>query len=318
VAERVLPPAPRRPRSSDYSQGIEADLIADVRRFNRTVTERVGALHDRYLARDRSLGESRLLWEIGAGGTDGCEVRAVRDALGLDSGYLSRMLRSLESAGLVEVGPSTGDRRVRTARLTLAGRAERRLLDDRSEALAASMLAPLDRARQQRLVAAMGEVTRLLTASLVEISELDPGHRRARRCLQRYFTELDDRFAAGFDPERSISAGLEELRRPAGAFLVAMLHGEPVGCGALKFHGRRPTELKRMWVDPAARGLGVGRRLLAALEATTRASGSRVVHLETNRSLVEAIALYRSSGYREVSPFNDEPYADHWFEKRLP
>ena len=65
-------------RSSDYSQGIEADLIADVRRFNRTVTERVGALHDRYLARDRSLSESRLLWEIGAGGTDGCEVRAVR------------------------------------------------------------------------------------------------------------------------------------------------------------------------------------------------------------------------------------------------
>ena len=110
-----------------------------------------------------------------------------------------------------------------------------------------------------------------------------------------------------------------ELRaaRPA-LLLVADLRGEPVGCGALKFHGDDPTELKRMWVAPSARGLASGRRLLAELERARRArTASRVVRLETNRALTEAIAMYRSAGYVEVPAFNDEPYADHWFEKRL-
>src|SRR5581483_6044830 len=91
-----------------------------------------------------------------------------------------------------------------------------------------------------------------------------------------------------------------------------------VGCGALKFHGRAPTELKRMWVAPSARGLGLGRRLLTELERLAAEHGVRVLRLETNRNLTEAIALYRSAGYREVDAFNDEPYAHHWFEKRLP
>jgi len=99
---------------------------------------------------------------------------------------------------------------------------------------------------------------------------------------------------------------------------VATLGGEPVGCGALKFHADGPTELKRMWVDGSVRGRGLGRRLLAELEAHAAAGPSRVLHLETNRSLTEAIALYRSAGWTEVAPFNDEPYAHHWFEKRLP
>ena len=73
-----------------------------------------------------------------------------------------------------------------------------------------------------------------------------------------------------------------------------------------------------MWVDTAARGLGVGRRLLAELESRAAAGGRRTVRLDTNGSLTEAVAMYRSAGYREVDPFNDETYADHWFEKRLP
>jgi ribosomal protein S18 acetylase RimI-like enzyme len=100
--------------------------------------------------------------------------------------------------------------------------------------------------------------------------------------------------------------------------LVATLRSEPIGSGALKFHANEPTELKRMWVAESARGLGIGRRLLAELQAEAENRGSRVVRLETNGSLTEAIALYRSSGYVEVEPFNDEPYAHHWFEKRLP
>jgi GNAT superfamily N-acetyltransferase len=90
-----------------------------------------------------------------------------------------------------------------------------------------------------------------------------------------------------------------------------------IGCGALKFHQRRPAELKRMWIVPAARGLGVGRRLLVELERTAREAGAVVLRLETNRALSEAIALYKRSGYVEVKPFNNEPYAHHWFEKTL-
>ena len=291
-----------------------ADLVTTVRTFNRTVTQRVGALQDHYLARDRPLGEARLLWEVGPAG---CDVRALRSRLGLDSGYLSRLLRSLEGSGLLAVTTNDHDRRVRTARLTRKGLAERALLDRRSDALASSMLEPLAPAQQDRLVAAMREVTKLLTVAQLDVGVVDPADRMAQYCLRAYFEELDARFDSGFDPSSSLPAPPEEMRPPAGLFLVAQLHGEPVACGALRFHRNRPAELKRMWVSPGVRGLGVGRMLLERLERQAFEHGARTVHLETNLSLTEAIALYRSSGYREVPAFNDEPYADHWFEKRL-
>ena len=293
---------------------MDAAAVAQVRRFNRTVTQRVGALHGHYLARGRSLGEARVLWEIGE---EGCEVRTLRARLELDSGYLSRLLRALEAAGLVTVGASDPDKRVRAARLTKKGRAERALLDQRSDTLAATLLEPLSDSQRTRLIAAMNEVERLLTAALVEVHVIDPAHRYARYCLRAYFSELDHRFDTGFDPADSLPADPDEMRAPAGVFLVAMLHGEPIGCGALKFHDGAPTELKRMWVAPGARGLGVGRRLLVELERHAASRGSLTIHLETNRTLTEAIELYRSAGYQEVDAFNDEPYAHHWFEKRL-
>ena len=291
------------------------DLMIDqVRRFNRTVTQRVGALHDAFLARRRPLGQSRVLWEIGPGG---CDLRRLRARLELDSGYLSRLLRSLEDEGLAVVAPSKGDGRVRTARLTASGLTERAELDRRSDAAAASILAPLSSRQRTRLVAAMAEVEQLLSASAVQIKVTDPRDPAARYCMAAYFAELAERFDAGFDPALSISADDAELTPPAGLLLVATLHGEPVGCGALKFHDGAPAELKRMWVAPTARGLGLGRRLLSCLEAEAAATGARAVRLETNQTLAEAIGLYRASGYREVAAFNDEPYAHHWFEKTL-
>lgn len=289
-------------------------MIEQVRSFNRTVTQTVGVLEDRYLSSRLPLGQARLLWEIG----EGADVRALRARLDLDSGYLSRLLRSLESARLITVAPGRGDRRVRVARPTAAGRRERDLLDRRSDELAQSLLEPLSRAQRERLVAAMADVERLLTAGLVRVAVLDPEDPAAQYCLGEYYAELGRRFDGGFDHAVSMAATPDQLRPPTGLFAVASLRSEPVGCGALKFHGRRPAELKRMWVAPAARGLGLGRRLLAELEALALAHGVRTIHLETNRNLTEAIALYRSSGYTEIAPFNDEPYAHHWFEKRLP
>jgi ribosomal protein S18 acetylase RimI-like enzyme len=293
---------------------MDASMVSQVRSFNRTVTQRIGALNDEFLSRDRPLGQARLLWEIGP---DGCDIRLLRSRLDLDSGYLSRLLRALESDGLVAVEPSGADGRVRIARLTGPGLAERAMLDRRSDDAAVAILEPLSARQRARLITAMAEVERLMVASAVRVTECDPRHPDARACLRAYFSELSRRFHGGFDPARSISADDEELTLPAGLLLVATRHGEPVGCGALKFHGDGPAEIKRMWVSPAVRGLGLGRRLLAELEARAAARGVGTLRLETNRALDEAIGLYRDSGYREVAAFNDEPYAHHWFEKAL-
>jgi len=293
---------------------MSAAATERVRSFNRTVTQRIGVLHDEYLARGRPLGASRVLWEIGDAGTD---LRALRVRLDLDSGYLSRLVRSLEQGGLIVVEPSPGDKRVRSIRITAAGRAERKVLDRRSDELAQSLLAPLSDAQRDRLVAAMEVVERLLSAGLVEVDIESPSSAAARFCIASYFSELNTRFDTGFDPSRSISADVAELTEPVGLLLVARLREEPVGCGALKLHGAEPAEIKRMWVAPAARGLGVGRRILSELEQRARERRVGLVRLETNKTLREAMGLYRSAGYVEVDAFNDEPYAQHWFEKRL-
>jgi ribosomal protein S18 acetylase RimI-like enzyme len=153
--------------------------------------------------------------------------------------------------------------------------------------------------------------------AMVHVAPIDPGHADAQHCLQGYFSELDRRFDTGFDPALSIPATESELRPPTGLLLVASFGANPIGCGALKFHGRAPAEIKRMWVAESARGLGVGRRMLSELEDHAARHGARTVRLETNRTLTEAISLYRSAGYVEVPAFNDEAYADHWFEKQI-
>jgi DNA-binding MarR family transcriptional regulator/GNAT superfamily N-acetyltransferase len=293
---------------------MDVDAVGQVRSFQRTVTQRIGVLHDEYLARGRTLGASRVLWEIGPEGHD---VRSLRARLDLDSGYLSRLLRSLEAEGLVATEPDPADKRVRTVRLTEAGAVERKVLDQRSDEAAWSLLSSLNDGQRARLVEAMGAVERLLTAGLVEIGLEDAAGDDAQRCLAAYYGELEVRFDDGFDPALGLPAGAPEMTPPAGLFLVGRLRGEPIACGGLKLHGRGPAEIKRMWVAPAARGLGVARRLLAALEDQARRHGVGVLRLETNQALTEAITLYRSSGFVEIEPYNDERYAHHWFEKRL-
>jgi len=289
------------------------DMIEQVRRFNRTVTRRIGALDGLFLGRNRSLGASRVLFEIG---TEGVQVRELRSRLGLDSGYMSRLLRSLEREGLIRTDPAPADARVRYAFLTAAGRKEVALLNRLSDKAAAAMLEPLSTQQRMALTSAMEAVERLLLASAVRVEVENPASPAAQRCLAHYFDELAARFDAGFDPARSISASIAELTPPHGFLVVAWLNGEAIGCGALKCH---PThgEVKRMWVAPSCRGLGVGKRILQRLEELAGERRLHLLRLETNKALTEAHALYRSSGYSEVAAFNDEPYAHHWFEKRL-
>src|SRR5918998_746154 len=153
---------------------MDASMVAQVRRFNRTVTQRVGALQDEFLGRGRALGAARVLWEIGPEGRD---VRSLRSELGLDSGYLSRLLRSLEADSLITVEADASDRRVRLARLTPEGAAEREALDRRSDEVATALLSPLPPPQRDRLAAAMAEVERLLRAGMIEIAVTDPADR---------------------------------------------------------------------------------------------------------------------------------------------
>jgi len=288
--------------------------IEDVRRFNRTVAERIGALEDHFLGRSRPLGEARMLWEIGPSGAD---VRELRSRLGLDSGCLSRLLRSLESQRLVSVRAHATDGRVRRAVLTKRGLAERTELDRRSDDIAQRMLEPLNDKQRATFLSAIADVERLLGASMVRFDVEDAQSDDARWCLAQYYAELTVRFDAGFDPSLSSVPDASEFTRPRGAFLVARLRGSPVGCGAVKVHEDGAADIKRMWIAASARGLGLGRRLLSELERHARDQGATLVRLETNRALKEAIAMYRAHGYTEVAPFNDELYAHHWFERRL-
>lgn len=151
----------------------------------------------------------------------------------------------------------------------------------------------------------------------VTLDVVDPDHPDARHCLHSFFAELQERFDTGFDPARSLLPDAGELRPPHGVFLVARLHGEPVGCAGLKLPAGAPAEVKRMWVAPHARNLGLARRFLHELEARAVGLGRDVLQLDTNRALDAAIRLYHSAGYQEVPAFNDEPYAHLWFEKRI-
>lgn len=293
---------------------MPADEISQVRAFNRLVTQRAGALNDHFLGRDRPLGESRLLYEIGP---DGADLRDLRRRLGLDSGYVTRLVQALEEKGLLRLSHGAADQRVRKARLTAKGRREVREMNDRSDEAAAALLDSLTPAQRARMVAAIGEVQRLLWLAGLRIERVDPASRAARWCVGQYFAELDRRFESGFDPAASLPADDADFIAPRGAFLVASVDGESVACGAVKPIAPAIGALKRMWVADAARGLGIGRRMLEALEAQARELGLMTLRLETNRALQEAIRMYRSAGYREVAAFNSDPYANHWFEKSL-
>jgi DNA-binding MarR family transcriptional regulator/GNAT superfamily N-acetyltransferase len=293
---------------------MDESQVERIRSFNRVVTRRVGVLDVDYLRRGRPLGEARLLFEIGG---DGVDVRALRDRLSLDSGYLSRLMQSLERQGLIVLERGAGDGRRRRVMLTRKGNAERVAYDRLSDQLALSMLEPLEASERSRLATAMAEVERLIRAASVEIAVEAPYSADARSCLKAYFRELAARFEGGFHHEKEGLTDAVEIVPPAGAFFLARLDSEAVGCGGLKRIDETTGEIKRVWTAPNARGMGVARRMLRALEAAARDMGLMRLRLDTNRALTEAHALYRKEGFREIARFNDNPYAHHWFEKRL-
>lgn len=287
---------------------MPTDATATLRRFNRTYTQRIGALDESFLGTGRPLGVSRLLFEIGPGGAT---VRELRDRLDLDSGYLTRLLRRLADDGLVDVRPDPADRRRRVVTLTAAGRRSWRELDDRSEELAARLVAPLTDRQRARLTEALGTADLLVRAATISLREVDPTDPVAQDAAGRYFAELDRRFPGGFDP------GEPDL---AGTFLLATSGGAPVAYGGVRplpELAEETGEIKRMWVDDAWRGAGLGSRMLRELEALAVRLGHTRVVLDTNGTLTEAIEMYGRAGYARIDRYNDNPYAEAWFEKAL-
>lgn len=288
------------------------DAIARVRRFNRAVTTEVGALDTSFLGRGRPLGAARVLNLIGQGQRD---VAAIRATLGLDSGLMSRLLRGLEEEGLVVTEPQPNDARRRIASLTKAGRREFAAYERLSNARADTILGRCQ--RQEELLAAMDLIGTVLGQARIAIAEADPRDPMPRHCLGEYYAELARRFPNGFDVSLSRDPDAADMVRPRGVFLVAMSDGLPIGCVGLKGSGGAMAEVKRLWVAPAARGLGLARRLMTAVESTARELGITVLRLDTNRVLTEALQLYARTGWAEIPRFNDDPYPDAFFEKRL-
>ncbi|GAA3517520.1 bifunctional helix-turn-helix transcriptional regulator/GNAT family N-acetyltransferase [Nocardioides daeguensis] len=285
-------------------------IVEVLRGFNRTYTQRIGALDDSFLGTGRPLAVSRLLLEIGR--AEGASVRELRDRLDLDSGHLSRMLRRLEGEGLVATEPDAADRRRRVARLTPAGAAAYDDLERRSEERAVALVEPLTPRQQERLAEALRTADLLVRAATVRLTEVRSDHPMAREATRRYVAELAARFPDGFDP------GGPDAPEAGSTFVVATSDGEPVAYGGIRpVLDDETAEIKRMWVDAEWRGAGLGARMLRHLETLAAAQGHRRVVLDTNRALHEAIAMYERAGYERVERYNDNPYAEAFFAKTL-
>lgn len=285
-----------------------------LRLFNRTYTQRIGVLDESFLGTGRSLGASRLLFEIGE---RGAEVFELRSRLGLDSGYVSRVLRQLQEEGLIDIEPHEADGRRRVVSLTEHGLAERRRLDALSDRAASELIAPLSTRQRDQLAAALETARRLLAAATVRFEMVDPQDASAQSALRSYFAELDARFSTGFDWQANATGDGDALAPPNGAFLLVRSDTDHIGCGGVQPHRDSVGEIKRMWIHPDWRGLGLAKRLLAELEAQARRLGYERAVLDTNAELVEAMALYEASGYEPIERYNDNPYAQRWYAKRL-
>jgi len=296
-----------------------AEATEVIRRFNRSYTQRVGALQESFHGTGLPLAVARVLFEVGERSATGATVRDLRERLGLDSGHLSRILARLAAEGMVTIAADPDDGRRRRVSLARRGRSTLRQIEQRSDAVARALVEPLSPRQQTRLLQALETADLLVRAATVELGEFSPRHPRAREALAAYCAELDGRFPSGFDPGPVTAADVASLSAPAGAFVVAVSDGASVACGGVRRLDPETLEIKRMWVEPGWRGAGMGTRLLRRLEDDAARLGGRRVVLDTNRTLTEAMAMYERAGYREIAGYDvDNDYAEAWYEKRLP
>ena len=284
------------------------DAVARVRRFNRLLTQRIGLLDERYLGSALPFAQARLLYEVAV--LAPLATHHLRRLLAVDAGALSRGLAALEARRLVrrEVDPTNARNRI--VEVTAAGRALLATLDRRADARVATLTAGLAREDRRQLVDALDQARRLLVGAVARVERYAERHPDVHAAQAAYLGEIARRF--GHELDRWNQGPI------APAVSLVVVDGRrPIGCGALRALEKRVGEIKRMWLHPDARGLGLGARLLDALEAAATRAGYHEIRLDTNDRLGEAIALYESAGYRSIARYNDNPDATCFYAKRL-
>ena len=280
------------------------DRVAAVRAFNRFYTTRIGVLREGLLDTQHPLPEARVLFELGAHETD--DLGDLRERLDVDAGYLSRLLGRLEGRGLVVRERVAGDARRRRARLTARGRRAFATLDRRSGEQIAALLSELRDEEQRRLLGAMGAVEGLLG------ERPRPGAWLLRPPRAGELGWIVHRHGALYAAEYGWDAGFEALvarvvadygqsHDPAReAAWIAEVDGEPAGCVLCVADDETTARLRLLLVEPHARGLGIGRRLVDECVGFARRAGYRGLVLWTNDVLVDARRLYERAGFRLV------------------
>ncbi|HUZ32296.1 MAG TPA: helix-turn-helix domain-containing GNAT family N-acetyltransferase [Xanthobacteraceae bacterium] len=289
-------------------QSLDAPVAA-VRRFNRFYTRRIGVVTDRMLGSPFSLTEARVLYELAH--RDRPTAGEIGATLGLDAGYLSRMLKDFARRGLVTRTRSARDGRARHLVLTAAGRRAFAPLERGSQRAVAEMLRPLRDDGRRELLAALSTVERLLADAAppapITVRRHRPGDigwiigTHARVYAEEY--GWDASFEALM--VKIMTPFLRQHDRAREACWIAELDGEPVGCVALVRQSDRVAKLRVFLVTRAARGRGVGKALIAECLRFARAAGYRKVVLWTQKGLDAARHLYEAAGFKLV---REEPH----------
>ncbi|HEX2037258.1 MAG TPA: helix-turn-helix domain-containing GNAT family N-acetyltransferase [Chloroflexota bacterium] len=282
-----------------------APRIAAVRRFNRFYTRQIGLLGGRYLRSPFSLTEARVLYELAQGQVT--TASELCKTIGLDAGYLSRILRGFERQGLIEKRPSAADARQSLVSLTAPGREAFARLNARSSEEIGAMLGRLSTAQQVRLVQAMETVAALLgerpqAGTPYILRPHRPGdmgwvvQRHGLLYAQEYgFDERFEALVAGI-----VAAFIQQYDPRRERCWIAERDGVPVGSVFLVRESETEARLRLLLVEPHARGLGIGRRLVQECLDFARAAGYRKVILWTQSILLAARHLYAQAGFRLV------------------
>ena len=280
------------------------DRIVAVRRFSRHYTRVIGALQEGLLQSAFSLTEARVLYELAH--RPGLTATTLGRELGIDAGYVSRILAGFTDRGLLERRPDAVDRRQSTLRLTAAGKAAFAPLDRRSHADVAALLAPLPEPAQRELVSAMSRIETLLDGGA------QPGW-RLRGPHAGDIGWVVERHGALYAAEHGFDARFEALvANVAGAFLaqndpavercwIAECDGVRLGSVFLVRADDDTAKVRLLLVEPTARGQGIGRRLVAECIGFARAAGYKRMTLWTNDILVAARGIYTAAGFRLIS-----------------
>jgi DNA-binding MarR family transcriptional regulator/GNAT superfamily N-acetyltransferase len=294
--------------------GNEAEQISAMREFNRFYTARLGLLRRRHLDGEFSLTEARILYEIGS--SPKLTASSLRNTLGLDAGYISRLLALLTRRKLVRQMVSKEDGREKLLTLSPAGEKKLAQLNEQSALQIQQLLQTLSPADREALIESLLKVRSILSevqkpaVRIVRLSEINDD---ALRLLEEYYEAVHV-------VQRDTPEAIQKLiADPFSGLWIAYLQEKAVGCVMLRRLSSIPFagECKRLYVQPDARGNGIAEALLDAQEAFALSKGLQWIYLDSYDDLKAAVALYRKRGYLPCERYNNNPQATVFLRKEI-